>query len=80
MITVHAPLKAAAYIFFCSIFTSAAAYITDNLLCTKNGNSSFFKPKIRGLYTRSVTDQERDIVARVWYINLFLSLSHTLDL
>ena len=35
-------------IFFYPIFTSAAAYITDNL-CTKNGNSSFFKPKIRGL-------------------------------
>ena len=34
--------------FFYPIFTSAAAYITDNL-CTKNGNSSFFKPKIRGL-------------------------------
>ena len=34
--------------FFYSIFTSAAAYITDSL-CTKNGNSSFFKPKIRGL-------------------------------
>ena len=34
--------------FFYPIFTSAAAYITDNL-CTKNGNSSFFKHKIRGL-------------------------------
>ena len=34
--------------FFYPIFNSAAAYITDNL-CTKNGNSSFFKPKIRGL-------------------------------
>ena len=39
----------------------------DNLW-TKNGNSSFFKPKIRGLYTSGVTDQERVIVARVWYI------------
>ena len=27
--------------------------------------SSFFKPKIRGLYKRAVTDQERVIVARV---------------
>ena len=34
-----------------------AVYITDNS-CTKNGNSSYFKPKIRGLYTRAVTDQE----------------------
>ena len=34
--------------FFYPIFTSAAAYITDSL-CTKNGNSSIFKPKIRGL-------------------------------
>ena len=29
--------------------------------------SSFFKPKIRGLYKRAVTDQERVIVARVRY-------------
>ena len=34
--------------FFYPIVTSAAAYITDNL-CTKNRNSSFFKPNIRGL-------------------------------
>ena len=34
--------------FFYSIFTLAAAYVADNL-CTKNGNSSFFKLKIRGL-------------------------------
>ena len=34
--------------FFYPIFTFAAAYIADNL-CTKNGNSSFFKLKIRGL-------------------------------
>ena len=32
--------------FFNPIFTLAAAYIADNL-CTKNGNSSFFKLKIR---------------------------------
>jgi hypothetical protein len=46
------------------IFT--AVYITDHL-CTKNGNFSFFKPKIRGLYTRAVTNQERVIMARVRY-------------
>jgi hypothetical protein len=34
--------------FFYPIFTLAAAYIADNL-CTRNGNSSFFKLKIRGL-------------------------------
>ena len=32
---------------------------------TEDGNFSFFKPKIRGLYTRAITDQERVIVARV---------------
>ena len=42
-------------------------YIKDSLW-TKNGNSSFLKPKIRGLYTRAVTDQERVIVARVRYL------------
>ena len=34
--------------FFYPIFTLPEAYIADNL-CTKNGNSSFFKLKIRGL-------------------------------
>ena len=34
--------------FFYPFFTAAAAYITNNL-CTKNGYSSFFKPKIRNL-------------------------------
>ena len=34
--------------FFYPIFILAAAYIADNL-CTKNGKSSFFKLKIRGL-------------------------------
>ena len=34
--------------FFYPIFILAAAYIADNL-CTKNGNSSIFKLKIRGL-------------------------------
>ena len=43
----HAIISRGLY-FFYPIFTLAAAYITDNL-CTKNGNSSFFKPKIRGL-------------------------------
>ena len=51
--------------FFYPIFTLSAAYIADNL-CTKNGNS-LFKPKMHGLYTRAVTDQEWVIVARVRY-------------
>jgi hypothetical protein len=38
-------------IFFTPLFT--AVYITDNL-CSKNGYSSFFKPKIHSLYTRAV--------------------------
>ena len=37
-----------------------------------NSNSSFFKPKIRGLYTRAVTDQERVIMARVRYLKFQL--------
>ena len=41
-----------------------AVYTTDNF-CTKNGNSSFLKPKIRSLYTRAVTDQEQVIMARL---------------
>ena len=49
---------------FYPIFVFTAVYITDHL-CTKNENSSFFKPKIRGLYTRAVSDQERVIMARV---------------
>ena len=70
--------------FFYPIFTSAAAYITDNL-CTKNGNSSFFKPKICGLYTRAVTDQEQVIVARVRYLkyingqNFFVLSKHAME-
>ena len=54
------------FAYFFTLFFSAV-YITDNL-CTKNANSSFFKPKIRGLYTRAVTDQERVILARVRYM------------
>ena len=76
--------------FFNSILTSAAAYITDNL-CTKNGNSSFFQPKIRGLYTRAVTDQERVIVVqrvivaqrviveRVGYLTKYSGVKNSLD-
>ena len=53
------------YIFY-PLFILKSGYITD-YLWTKNGNSSFFKPKILGIYTREVTDQERVIVARVRY-------------
>ena len=57
--------------FFYPIFTLAVAYIADNLF-TKNGNTSFFKPKIRGFYSRAVTDQERVIMARVRYLKFQL--------
>ena len=43
------------FLFHCSLYY--------RYLCTKNENSSFFKPKIRGLYTRAVTDQEQAEVA-----------------
>ena len=43
----HAIISRSLY-FFYPFFTAAAAYITDNL-CTKNGNSSSFKPKICSL-------------------------------
>ena len=42
-------------------------YITDNFV-VKTKILHFLKPKIRGLYTRVVTDQERVIVARVRYL------------
>ena len=54
---------------FLTPFLYCAVYITDKL-CTKNGNSSFFKPKIHGLYTRVVTDQEPVIVGRVRYMDI----------
>ena len=57
-----------------NIFFFTEVYITDHL-CTKNENSSFFKPKIHGLYTRAVSDQERVIMARVRYV-LYL-IRHT---
>ena len=45
-------------------------YITDKS-CTKNGNSSFVKPKIPTLYTRAFTDQEQVIVVHLRYITEF---------
>ena len=44
-------------------------FILQTIYVLKNGNSSFFKPKICGLYTRAVTDQERVIVACIRYMN-----------
>ena len=52
------------FVYFFPFLYWRAVYITD-LLWTKNENSSFFKPKLRGLYTRAVTDQEQVIVLRV---------------
>ena len=54
---------------FTPFFFFTEVYITDHLR-TKNENSSFFQPKIRGLYMRAVSDQERVIMARVRYIKL----------
>ena len=58
------------YVFFIFHFGLywRAVYTTDKI-CTKNGNSSFFRPKIRSLYTRAVTDQEQVIVALIQYIH-----------
>ena len=65
----HAIINRGLYIFYpifhCGLYCRGVN-ITDNL-CTKKGNSSFFKPKILGLYTRAVTDQKLVIMARVWY-------------
>ena len=58
-------------IFHCGLYWRMD-YKSDNL-CAKNKNSSFFKPKICGLYTRAVTDQERVIVVRVRYVVSALS-------
>ena len=66
---VRATLLPAVCLLFTPFLYWSAVYITDSL-CTKNENSSFFKPKIRGLYTRAVTDQERVIMARVRYMQL----------
>ena len=62
----HAIISRGLY-FFYPIFTLAAAYIADNL-CTKNGNSSFFKLKIRGLETRAASNRERLMMAHVRYL------------
>ena len=47
-------------------------YIVEQLLIdslgTKHGNSSMFEPKIHGLYSTAVSNQERVIMARVKYI------------
>ena len=40
--------------------------ITDNLY-TKQENSSIFEPKIQGLESRAVSNQERVIKVPVWY-------------
>ena len=54
----------------CILFTPIATtifieerFILQNL-CTKNGNSSYFKPKTHCLYMRAVTDHKPVIVVR----------------
>ena len=55
-----------ACIFLNPIFTLAAAYIAGNL-CTKNGNSSFFKLKIHGLWSRAASNREQPRMGCLWY-------------
>ena len=55
------------YIFY-PIFTAVYTekwFLLQTICVLKTKNSSFIKPKIWGLYTRAVTDQEQVIVARV---------------
>ena len=53
------------FVFFLPHFSFSLRFILQTIYVLKNGNSSIFKPKIRGLYMRAVTDQERVIMARV---------------
>ena len=53
------------FVYFLPLFFHKLRFILQTIYVLKNGNSSIFKPKIRGLYTRAVTDQERVIMARV---------------
>ena len=65
----HAIITRGLYIFtlfFTAFFYFRVVNITDNS-CTKKVNSSFFKPKIRGLYMQAVTDQEWVIMAHMPY-------------
>ena len=50
-------------IFHCGLYCRAVS-ITENL-CTKNGNSLNFGPKIRGLNSRAVSNQDWVIMARI---------------
>ena len=55
------------FVYFLPHFYIEVRFILQTTLWTKNGNFSFFKPKIRGLYSRAVSDRERAIMARVRY-------------
>ena len=50
-------------IFHCGLYIRAVS-ITDNL-CTKQGYSLIFEPKISGLYLGAVSNQEGVIMVRV---------------
>ncbi len=50
----------------CGLYCKSVNF-TDNL-STKQGNTSIFEPKIRGLLSRAVSDQEGVILTRVRYI------------
>ena len=65
-------------VFIFTHFSLRLRLIIQTIYVLKNGNSSFFKPKIRSLYTRAVTDQEWVIVARVQYltVNFFIIMDY----
>ena len=62
------------FVYFLPHFYIEVRFILQTTLWTKNGNSSFLKPKIRGLYSRAVSDRERVIMARVRYIIFFITV------
>jgi hypothetical protein len=58
------------FVYFVPPFYIEERFILQNSLRTKNGNSSFSKPKIRCLYTRAVTDHEQ-VFSGVCTVNNF---------
>ena len=55
--------------FYSDLYCKAVS-ITDSV-CTKQGNSSIFEPKIHGLLLRAVSNQELGIMARVLFFDLY---------
>ena len=53
------------FVLFLPHFSFSLRFILQTIYVLKNENSSFFKPKIRGLYTRAVSNQERVMMTRI---------------